>query len=370
MTSAPESSKQAWVTLATNDSYCLGAVVLANSLKRSGTTRKIVVMITPNTISNSMMQLLDATFDELVNVETFDSEDAANLALLERPELGITFTKLHCWKLVQYTKCVFLDADTMVVQNSDELFDREEFSAAPDAGWPDCFNSGVFVFVPSHETFAAIMEHAAVEGSFDGGDQGLLNTFYSDWATKDIHKHLPFLYNMVATATYTYLPAFKKFGENVKIVHFIGVSKPWHAAFDQSGQPVPRQSADKHAVEHLKNWWQIYHSDVVPQMRNITQNPLNIPPPPPPSASSTGSGDGDASGDPAASAFGAAAAAAFNAAAAAAREQSQVMQALQSELTKQAWEQGQPDFRGSASMDNILKKIDNTMASPNTEPRK
>ena len=32
------------------------------------------------------------------------------------------------------------------MKNSDELFDRNEFSAAPDAGWPDCFNSGVFVF--------------------------------------------------------------------------------------------------------------------------------------------------------------------------------------------------------------------------------
>jgi glycogenin glucosyltransferase len=43
-----------------------------------------------------------------------DSEDAANLALLTRPELGITFTKLHCWRLTQFTKCVFLDADTLV----------------------------------------------------------------------------------------------------------------------------------------------------------------------------------------------------------------------------------------------------------------
>jgi alpha-N-acetylglucosamine transferase len=29
---------------------------------------------------------------------------------------------------------VFLDADTLVLSNCDELFDREEFSAAPDAG--------------------------------------------------------------------------------------------------------------------------------------------------------------------------------------------------------------------------------------------
>jgi len=37
---------QAWVTLATNDSYSLGALVLAHALKRVGTTRKLVVMVT------------------------------------------------------------------------------------------------------------------------------------------------------------------------------------------------------------------------------------------------------------------------------------------------------------------------------------
>ena len=48
---------------------------------------------------------------------------------------------------------MFLDADTLVIKNSDELFEKEEFSAAPDAGWPDCFNSGVFVFRPNINTF-------------------------------------------------------------------------------------------------------------------------------------------------------------------------------------------------------------------------
>ena len=43
-----------------------------------------------------------------------------------------------------------------------------------------------------------------------GGDQGLLNSFFSDWATKDIQKHLPFIYNVVSQAFYSYLPAFKQ----------------------------------------------------------------------------------------------------------------------------------------------------------------
>lgn len=55
-----------------------------------------------------------------------------------------------------------------VLQNCDELFQREELSAAPDPGWPDCFNSGVFVFKPSQDTFSKLLEFARTSGSFDG----------------------------------------------------------------------------------------------------------------------------------------------------------------------------------------------------------
>lgn len=42
-----------------------------------------------------------------------------------------------------------------------------------------------------------------------GGDQGLLNMFFSSWATTDIRKHLPFIYNLSSISIYSYLPAFK-----------------------------------------------------------------------------------------------------------------------------------------------------------------
>ena len=38
---------EAFVTLATNDSYCLGALTVAASLRAVKTSRKIVCMITP-----------------------------------------------------------------------------------------------------------------------------------------------------------------------------------------------------------------------------------------------------------------------------------------------------------------------------------
>jgi len=57
---------------------------------------------------------LQSVFDLVTVVDVLDSQDTVNLELLSRPELGVTFTKLHCWRLTQYSKCVFLDADTLV----------------------------------------------------------------------------------------------------------------------------------------------------------------------------------------------------------------------------------------------------------------
>lgn len=62
----------------------------------------------------------------------------------------------------------FLGIPLQIVQNCDELFEREELSAAPDVGWPDCFNSGVFVFIPSADTYSRLISFAQERGSFDG----------------------------------------------------------------------------------------------------------------------------------------------------------------------------------------------------------
>lgn len=59
-------------------------------------------------------QQIEAVFDDVKVVDVLDSKDQSHLALMCRPELGVTFTKLHCWTLTEYEKCVFLDADTLV----------------------------------------------------------------------------------------------------------------------------------------------------------------------------------------------------------------------------------------------------------------
>jgi glycogenin glucosyltransferase len=58
--------------------------------------------------------ILSRLFDEVVDVNLMDSGDLVHLSFLRRPDLGVTLTKLHCWTLTQYRKCVFLDANTLV----------------------------------------------------------------------------------------------------------------------------------------------------------------------------------------------------------------------------------------------------------------
>jgi len=190
-------SSEAFVTLATNDGYALGALVVAESLRKVGTQRSLVVLI--SNVSDLIRRTLATSFDEVVVVEELNSNDSEHLSLLSRPELGVSFTKINCWLLEKYSKCVFLDADIVVLSNIDDLFQREEFSAAPDAGWPDCFNSGVFGYQPSKETFRQLVQFASEkQASFDGGDQGLLNAFFSNWRSSDISRHLPFTYNVTS----------------------------------------------------------------------------------------------------------------------------------------------------------------------------
>lgn len=262
---------ESYVTLATNDNYVIGALTLAESLRRTNTNRLLTVLIT-NDVSGHLQETLRQVFDNVITVDILDSNDSLNLALLKRPELGVTFTKLHCWRLEQFKKCVFLDADCLVLTNVDDLFEREEFSAATDVGWPDCFNSGVFVFRPSAQTYSNLLQFAVEHGSFDGGDQGLLNSYFKDWSSSDASRRLPFIYNMTTNVSYSYAPAFNQFRETVKIVHFIGAQKPWYYSYNVNTRSVVGQ-ADSY---HLNQWWALFVEAVLPRLSEETRNRVRL----------------------------------------------------------------------------------------------
>ena len=124
---------QAYVTLVTSDGYAIGAYTLAQSLRETGTTHPIIAIVTDGLSAVSRVRL-SKVFDELRSVPLLASENPQNLALIGRPELLGTLTKIHLWGMTDCTKVVYLDADTLVLSNIDELFNRQTLSAAPDIG--------------------------------------------------------------------------------------------------------------------------------------------------------------------------------------------------------------------------------------------
>ncbi|ORY82094.1 nucleotide-diphospho-sugar transferase [Protomyces lactucae-debilis] len=239
-------ARHAYFTLLLNDGYLKGAQVLAHSLRDLGTTCELVIMVS-SAVSDRALAGLVELYDEVIEVQPISNPSTDNLNLLGRLDLLASFTKIALWRQVQYEKIIFLDADTVVLQSIDHLFDLDvPFAAAPDIGWPDIFNSGVFLTKPSIGNYAALRRLAASGVSFDGGDQGLLNTFFP-------HYHrLSFTYNVTPSSGYQYLPAYRHFESQIKVAHFIGTIKPWNRG---------RQASTQHEGaygELLSRWWSVY----------------------------------------------------------------------------------------------------------------
>ncbi len=122
-----------------------------------------------------------------------------SILITGRPDLNTVLTKLHVFRLTQYSKIIFLDADVLPIRPLSHLFLLpHEFSAVPDVGWPDIFNSGVMVLSPGEDKFSELNTLLKSKGSWDGGDQGLLN----EWRGGDWNR-LSFTYNTTPTAAYT-----------------------------------------------------------------------------------------------------------------------------------------------------------------------
>ncbi len=165
---------------------------------------------------------------------------------MNRPDLVSSFTKIALWRQTQFNHILYFDADVVTLRAPDELFnDPPTFAAVPDIGWPDCFNSGVLSLKPNMGDYYALLALAQRGISFDGADQGLLNTHFRDW------QRLSFTYNCTPSGNYQYVPAYRHFQSQINVVHYIGNEKPWLIGREQKGMSGVYE-------ELLGRWWAVY----------------------------------------------------------------------------------------------------------------
>eukprot|EP00750_Incisomonas_marina_P019116 INCI3221.3.p1 GENE.INCI3221.3~~INCI3221.3.p1 ORF type:complete len:246 (-),score=36.49 INCI3221.3:259-996(-) len=225
MAAAQARPRAAYCTLITSDSFLPGLQVMAFSLRASGTKVPLVILHTSALSDHSINKLKALPGCALRAVEDIPNPNAD---VHVEGWVNSGYTKLHVWNLVQFEKVVYLDADTLVLENIDELFRRPAFSAAPDVFPPDKFNAGVMVIKPSRERFDDMMTKVPDLDSHDGGDTGFLNSYYKGWFTTGAEHRLPFGYNALRTMhwlTYTKKPGYWNSIKPLKVIHFCSSPK-------------------------------------------------------------------------------------------------------------------------------------------------
>ncbi|KAJ7618322.1 glycosyltransferase family 8 protein [Mycena polygramma] len=111
------------------------------------------------------------------------------------------YTKLHIWRLDEMgvDSAVYVDADTVVQRNFEELFDSPfNFAAVPDVygvgdpqGFSLTFNAGVLAYEPSSAVFGDMREKLETTGyPLKQAEQAFLNQYFGGPCMR-----LPYIYN-------------------------------------------------------------------------------------------------------------------------------------------------------------------------------
>ncbi|CAN8260481.1 unnamed protein product [Cochlearia groenlandica] len=167
------SSDEAYVTLLYGDEFLLGVRVLGKSIKDTRSNKDMVVLVSDG-VSVYSKKLLKA-----------DGWKVEKISLLANPNQAHpkrfwgVYTKLKIFNMTNYKKVVYLDADTIVVKNIDDMFKCSKFCA--NLKHSERLNSGVMVVEPSEALFNDMMKQVKTLSSYTGGDQGFLNSYYPDF---------------------------------------------------------------------------------------------------------------------------------------------------------------------------------------------
>ncbi|PYE33560.1 alpha-N-acetylglucosamine transferase [Rhizobium sp. PP-F2F-G38] len=268
--------KHAFVTLVTNADYAMGAKALCRSIRRTGTAADIVVLHTPAVAIDALAPLSEFGV-RLVETDLLPLSDAFNERHVRRNVHATApftkgrkpafhspldnFCKLRLWQLTDYERCIFIDADALVLKNIDKLFAYPEFSAAPNVyeSLADFhrLNSGVFVAKPSEETFRAMLQRLDAPDAFwPRTDQSFLQAFFPDW------HGLPLTMNMLQYVWFA-LPALWDWS-SIGVLHY-QYEKPWETDHPKA-----------EALKPLIDLWHAFHDGPdIPDIASLP-GPLSV----------------------------------------------------------------------------------------------
>eukprot|EP00898_Chlorokybus_atmophyticus_P002325 jgi/Chlat1/3093/Chrsp21S08798 len=116
--------RRAYVTLLTGEDYLPGVLALKRSLTQTRSLYPLLCMITPGVTAETRHQMEEAGVGVL-EVQQFIPVPKEDLARLNYKVASFLdcWLKLRLWEMEKYETVVYIDADMITVQNTDDLFD-------------------------------------------------------------------------------------------------------------------------------------------------------------------------------------------------------------------------------------------------------
>ncbi|GAB2876061.1 glycosyltransferase [Microbulbifer echini] len=246
----------AFVTLVNSQDYVIGAVALKRSLERVASIFPLVSMVVADNVDTAPLEQSGCLVRE-VQAPNFSAgfiqrhgreglHQRAPFDCGTKPQFHIplnNFCKLALWRLAEYDKVVFLDADILVLRNIDHLMEYPQFCAAPNVyEGLDGFarmNSGLFTAVPSETTYRKMLALLDRPGVFwRRTDQTFLQEFFPRW------HGLPYIYNALQYL-YLNLPQMWLWS-SIHVIHY-QYEKPWQAPHAKTQRLKPL----------IELWWAV-----------------------------------------------------------------------------------------------------------------
>jgi len=213
----------AYVTLMSTQDYLPAVLILAESLKKVHSHFPLLVGIVEELYDNNVELLKSAgCFVEKIKKLSYNQETINKYKDQQSASVLNTASKISLFSLKNWEKLVYIDADTMVLQNVDELFNWPDGSMLQYDGDEGGF-TGLMVICPSkhrEDFYECLMQN------FPCADGDLLGSLWFHVKTNATYQ-IPaeYLTHYGEHIETEYLEPAK--WRDIKILHFCNSPKPW-----------------------------------------------------------------------------------------------------------------------------------------------
>lgn len=217
--------EKAYITLCSNDAYLLPCLVLLKSWQRTNSLYNFYIVVTEH-VNSTSISILEQCGYKIIR-EQYYRPSINNTSSTAINQIGWQnlWNKFSIWKHEEFEKLLYIDADSIILQNMDELLDKPHMAAVENFVAP--FAGSLFVLQPSKKEFDALIhfidtfpneEHVTMQ------DEYILTHYFADWQ-QNYELRLPcYWHKDVNTFSFNW---WMNNWNKVKAIHYAGSCKPW-----------------------------------------------------------------------------------------------------------------------------------------------